>query len=95
AQVKDQNPLPEEITLQNEEIQAVYRCLDTCTVDQRMVIMMRYIHDLSISETADVLGWSESKVKTTQHRAMKQLKSKMNELMAKEGLQSEEIRVER
>ena len=42
-----------------------------------MVIVMRYFQDLSIAETAEVLGWTEGKVKTTQHRAIKALQKKL------------------
>ena len=83
-QVKDSNPLPEEFATQKEEIQQMYHCLDFCTVDQRMVIIMRYIQDLSIAETALALNWTESKVKTTQHRALKALKMHMENLMERE-----------
>jgi len=84
-QLKDEHPIPEEIALQKEELQLMYRCLDLCTIDQRMVLVMRYIHDLSIAETAKVLNWSEGKVKTTQHRALKALKKYMVEVEVKEG----------
>ncbi|MBM6619910.1 RNA polymerase sigma factor SigX [Bacillus suaedaesalsae] len=94
-QVKDNQPLPEEITLQNEEIKQMYYCLDHVTVDQRAVILLRYMQSLSITETAEALGWTESKVKTTQHRALKQLKAYMEEQRAKEGSTDEKIRVER
>jgi RNA polymerase sigma-70 factor (ECF subfamily) len=53
------------------------------------------MQSLSIAETAEALGWTESKVKTTQHRALKQLKTYMEEYMAKEGSTVEKIRVER
>ncbi|GIN60693.1 ECF RNA polymerase sigma factor SigX [Robertmurraya siralis] len=95
GQIKDDSPIPEEIALQNEEISLIYQCLDHCTVDQRMVIILRYIQELTIIETAEALGWTESKVKTTQHRALKVLKKEMEERMAKEGTTSEKIRVER
>ncbi len=95
GQIKDENPIPEEIALQNEEISLIYQCLEHCTVDQRMVIILRYIQELTIIETAEALGWTESKVKTTQHRALKVLKKEMEEKMAKEGTTSEKIRVER
>ena len=39
-----------------------------------MVLILRYIQCLTIAETAEVLGWTEGKVKTTQHRALKALK---------------------
>ncbi|MGG0716650.1 RNA polymerase sigma factor SigX [Robertmurraya massiliosenegalensis] len=95
GQIKDESPIPEEIALQNEEISLIYQCLEHCTVDQRMVIILRYIQELTIIETAQALGWTESKVKTTQHRALKVLKKEMEEKMAKEGTSSEKIRVER
>ncbi|MDZ5471159.1 RNA polymerase sigma factor SigX (plasmid) [Bacillus sp. 31A1R] len=94
-QVKDDNPIPEEIALRKEEYQLIYKCLDHCTVDQKMVVIMRYIQDLSIAETAETLGWTESKVKTTQHRALKVLKKEMAEMMEKEGTDIEKVRVER
>ena len=94
-QVQDEHPLPDEIAVQREEIQMIYRCLDLCTIDQRLVIIMRYIHELTITETADSLGWTESKVKTTQHRALKVLKNHMEHFKAKEGMDNEGIKMER
>ncbi|USK32374.1 RNA polymerase sigma factor SigX [Bacillus sp. F19] len=73
-QIQDIQPLPEEIAAQNEELQGIYRSLDSCTVDQRSVIILRYLQELSIAETAAALGFTESKVKTTQHRALKAIK---------------------
>ncbi|MFP3442000.1 sigma-70 family RNA polymerase sigma factor, partial [Pantoea sp. SIMBA_133] len=65
---------PEEILLQKEEVQAIYKCLRECTLDQQQVLILRYIQELSINETAEILSWSVSKVKTTQHRAIKALR---------------------
>lgn len=94
-QVKDNQPIPEEIVLQNDEIKLMYQCLDQVTVDQRSVIILRYMQALSITETAEALEWTESKVKTTQHRALKNLKGIMEQSMVKEGSTVEKIRVER
>lgn len=88
-EIKDKSPLPEEIAIQNENIQMLYRCLDACTLDQQTVIVARFIQDLSISETAEVLGWTESKVKTTQHRGLKILRNNMEILKEKEELSGE------
>jgi RNA polymerase sigma-70 factor (ECF subfamily) len=93
-QVKDESPIPEEITVQREEIKWMYECLEHCTLDQRAVIIMRFIYDLSISETAESLGWTESKVKTTQHRSLKVLKQQMELLYGKEGFDNDKVRVE-
>lgn len=78
-QIKDVNKLPEEIILQSEDTSKLYSVLNYLTVDQRTVILLRYYHDLSITETAAILSWTESKVKTTQHRAIKKLKELLNE----------------
>jgi RNA polymerase sigma-70 factor, ECF subfamily len=80
-QIKDDtNKIPEEIALQNEEMRMLYHSLDYCTLDQKMVIVMRYLNEMSIRETAEVLKGSESKVKTTQHRGIKTLQKAMNEI---------------
>ncbi|BCB04579.1 RNA polymerase sigma factor SigX [Bacillus sp. KH172YL63] len=93
--VRDDEALPEEIAMANEEIRVLYDCLKRCSTDYRMVIIMRYLQELSIIETSEVLGWSESKVKTTQHRAIKWLRLEMNERLPKEGRDIEKVRMER
>mgnify|MGYP001239093714 CR=1 FL=1 len=77
--ISDQSPLPQEIAEKNEEIKKLYHYLDYCTEDQKMVLILRFIQGLSIKETASTLNWSESKVKTTQHRGINLLKDKMND----------------
>ena len=81
-QLVSKERIPEEIAELNEDKIFLYTMLDECTGDQKMVIIMRFFQDLSIAETADVLGWTEGKVKTTQHRAIKSLREKIS---AKEG----------
>jgi RNA polymerase sigma-70 factor (ECF subfamily) len=44
----------------------------------RQVLILRYIQDKSISETATLLGWTESKVKVTAFRALKELREVLN-----------------
>ena len=75
--------LPDELTVLNEEMSELLAVLDTCTGDQKLVIQMRFIHDLSIAESAEILGWTEGKVKTTQHRAIIALRNKLNVLPVK------------
>lgn len=94
-QVKDDNPVPDEIAIEKEEIKWVYHCLNHCSIDQRSVIILRFLHDLSIAETAEALGWTESKVKTTQHRSLKLLRKYLTMYYEMEGLDSEKVRVER
>jgi len=40
----------------------------------RQVFVLRHIEELSIQDTAKILGWSESKVTTTDHRAITKLR---------------------
>lgn len=94
-QIEDnEQALPEEVAIQNEQVQWIYRSLNACSIDQRTVIILRYLQELSITETAEVLGWTASKVKTTQHRAIKQLQKQMNNLSEREGLSIEKTGLE-
>lgn len=71
------NAQPEQLIEVNEEKRRVLEALHSCTGDQKMVILLRYFQDLTIAETAEALDWTESKVKTTQHRAIKALQAKV------------------
>lgn len=79
SRIKDQDPLPEEVVQLNDDMQQIYRLLDQCTLDQKNVLILRFLQSLSIHETAEILEWSESKVKTTQHRAIKKLQAMIDE----------------
>lgn len=48
--------------------------LQTLSQDQREVVTLRLIQDWSTTDTARILGWSESKVKTTLHRAVTKMR---------------------
>lgn len=71
--VESHNPLPDELLILSEEQQQLYHQLDKLTLDQKNVIVLRFIQSMSIHDTARILEWTESKVKTTQHRAIKKL----------------------
>lgn len=70
---------PEDLVQLSDEMKSLLVALDECTGDQKMVIIMRYFQELSIAETAEILSWSEGKVKTTQHRAIKALRVRLSE----------------
>ncbi|MGC4378135.1 RNA polymerase sigma factor SigX [Fictibacillus sp. Mic-4] len=84
--IKDHEPLPDEWVTQKESVKQLYKTLHKCTQDQQQVLILRFIQSLSITETAAVLGWSESKVKTTQHRAVKRLRDLLDQRL---GLEEE------
>jgi len=72
--IESQHALPEEMVILNDEMRLIYRSLDKCTIDQKSVLILRYIQGFSLQETANILNFSMSKVKTTQHRGLKALK---------------------
>ena len=74
---------PEQQAIVNEERGLVLQALDKCTEDQKLVVILRYIQQLSVNETAQVLNWTEAKVKTTQHRAIQKLKDVLNKMERK------------
>lgn len=49
------------------------------SADKRQVFTLRGIQDFSVRDTAEILGWSQAKVKTTFHRAVKDLRQSLGE----------------
>lgn len=45
----------------------------------RQVIVLRHIEDLPVSEVAAIMDWTEGKVRTTLHRALKRLREILQE----------------
>nr|WP_263323148.1 RNA polymerase sigma factor [Neobacillus sp. Marseille-Q6967] len=83
---KDNNPLPEEIIRSKEDFFELYNALGELKDTYRKVIILRKIKGFSIEDTAKILGWSESKVKSTLFRAIPVLKKEL----IKEGYFGEE-----
>lgn len=54
------------------------RLLDQLTEDQRAVLLLRVVADLSLTETADVLGKPVGAVKSLQHRALDRLRKSLS-----------------
>ncbi|MED4015873.1 RNA polymerase sigma factor [Sutcliffiella cohnii] len=69
--------IPELVTEQGEYEAQLYRSLQKIKRTYREVIILRKVKELSIRETAEILNWSEGKVKTTLHRALEALKKQM------------------
>lgn len=62
-----------------ETAQTLDRALKSLKDEQRQVILLRFFEDLSLQETAGVLGKTEGAVKALQHRAL----ARLNELVKK------------
>ena len=72
-QLPDKNT-PEAVIQSKESKQELYDAIQQLKESYRDVVLLRGIQQLSIKETASILNWSESKVKTTYHRALQALK---------------------
>ncbi|MBU9721941.1 MULTISPECIES: RNA polymerase sigma factor [Bacillaceae] len=82
---KSLSSTPEESFSLNEQEKELYRALEKLKRPYREVIILRKIKELSIMETAQILGWSESKVKTNLSRGLNHLKNQLE----KEGFRYE------
>lgn len=71
--------VPDDILIKNESMQDLYIAIRGLKSNYRDVVMLRGIEDMSTKETAAVLGWTESKVKQTYHRAKKSLQKQLLE----------------
>lgn len=76
---QDTQLLPNEIVEKGEAIVAVYRALSKLKLEYKEVIILRKIEGLSIKETANLLGWTEVKVKNATACAMQALKKELDE----------------
>jgi RNA polymerase sigma-70 factor, ECF subfamily len=74
---KDNNPLPEEIIKIKENSYELYKALGEIKDTYRKVIILRKIQGFSIEDTAKILSWSESKVKSTLFRAIPVLRKQL------------------
>lgn len=64
---------PENTIHINETNKELYLAIQQLKKNYRDVIILRGIKELSVSETAEILNWSEEKVRLTFHRAIKSL----------------------
>ncbi|USK62436.1 RNA polymerase sigma factor [Peribacillus asahii] len=86
SQKDNNNLLPEEIIKIKENSCEFYKALGEIKDTYRKVIVLRKIKGFSIEDTAKILSWSESKVKSTLFRAIPVLKKQL----IKEGFLNEE-----
>ncbi|MFC5734919.1 RNA polymerase sigma factor [Cytobacillus gottheilii] len=69
---------PNEIVEQNELKKLVHTAISRLKPHYRAVVILRGINEFSIKETSFILQCSESKVKVDYHRAIKELRKKLD-----------------
>jgi RNA polymerase sigma-70 factor (ECF subfamily) len=67
------DPLPEDVVVARSEWDAAVDLLAQLTDDQRDVIILRFIEEMSLAEVADTLDKTVGAVKALQHRALASL----------------------
>lgn len=70
---------PEDELVKKEGTERLYNALAKMKKDYRDVLLLSKINGSSIKETAYILGWTETKVKSTMARAFAALKKEMVE----------------
>jgi RNA polymerase sigma-70 factor, ECF subfamily len=68
---------PQKILLKGEEAKLLYESINKLKLEYQEVLILRKIKEFSIKEVSEILGWKESKVKTTTSRAMLALKKRI------------------
>lgn len=77
APIKSNRPTPQEIIELGEDMAQLYEGLSGLKKEYREVIILRKIKEFSTRETASILGWKESKVKTMLYRGIEELRKRM------------------
>ncbi|RST73746.1 sigma-70 family RNA polymerase sigma factor [Siminovitchia acidinfaciens] len=72
-------PGSEEIIIQSQEQQQLYDAIDKLSPQQKEVVILRGILELSSNETAEILNCSSNSVNVAYHRALKKLKDILQE----------------
>jgi RNA polymerase sigma-70 factor, ECF subfamily len=67
-------PDVEDLGVNADDLLALSDALAHLPDNYRQVIVLRYVHRLSIQECSEVLAWSSAKVSTTAHRAVNKLR---------------------
>lgn len=63
---------------QNSDMEAVHLAISTMNENYQNAIIWRYLDDMEIGEVAHLLGRTEAATRVLLHRAMKELKAKLN-----------------
>jgi len=74
---KDSSAMPHQMMELNEQDVDLYIALQELKRNSREVIILRKLKEFSTKDTAEILGWSESKVKTTLQRGLQELKQQL------------------
>ena len=71
---------PEEVVIQNEKETLIWGALNKLDDRHRMVVVLRYFHELSIMEISEILSINEGTTHSRLHTARQRLKNALEQL---------------
>jgi RNA polymerase sigma-70 factor (ECF subfamily) len=80
---------PEQTAIRNEADQTIWKSVDGLDEKHRLPVILRYVHELSVSEIADILRISKGTVHSRLHYARKQLHTQLEHLSPHEEVSDE------
>jgi RNA polymerase sigma-70 factor, ECF subfamily len=86
-EIASETKLPNELIEEQELQKKVHDSISTLKPHYRSIVILRGINEFSVKETSEILQCSESKVKVRYHRALKELRRKL-ETSAEEVLRN-------
>jgi RNA polymerase sigma-70 factor, ECF subfamily len=90
--IKSNVKSPEEVVFIREEVATVNAIVRKLKTNYRDVLLLRIMEDFTVSETAEILNWSNTRVNVTLHRALQQVRERYMKLDGGEELVSTEER---
>jgi RNA polymerase sigma-70 factor (ECF subfamily) len=87
--LKNPPTTPEQTAIQNETDQTVWKAVDTLDEKHRLPIILRYVHELNVSEIANILHLSQGTVHSRLHYARKQLHARLQHINPHEEVSDE------
>lgn len=80
-QVENQKQVsPEDVIIQNEKEAALWNSLNQLDERQRIVVILRYFHDLSIAQISKILSVNEGTIHSRLHSAREKLRNTLRHL---------------
>ena len=71
---------PEEAVIQNEKEVALWRSLNQLDERHRIVVILRYFHELPVTEISEILSVNEGTIHSRLHNAREKLRDSLNHI---------------
>ena len=79
-------PSPEETLIQDEKERSVWQALSNLDEKHRLPVVLRYFHELPISEIAKILSVNEGTIHSRLHHARQRLQSELKDLFKQDSV---------